>query len=67
MIIVISPNKLIAAGLTNPSNGHARIGIPQHAVEIAPGIFSLRTAMDKVIVEEGYAVIKTRKKKFAPP
>ncbi len=67
MFIVISPNKLMAARPTNPSNGHAKVVIPPHAVEIAPGVFSLGTAMDKGRVVEGYAIIKTRKKKFAKP
>ncbi len=67
MIIVVSPSKLIAAGPANASNGHARVVIPPHAVEVAPGVFSLGTAMDKGRVVEGYAIIKTRKKKFAKP
>ena len=41
MFIVISPSKLIAAGPANPSNGHAKVVIPPHAVEVAPGVFSL--------------------------
>lgn len=39
-----------------PSNGHATVTIPAKAVEVAPGIFYLGTAMDNGRVVEGYAM-----------
>jgi hypothetical protein len=67
MIAMISANTLIAAGPTNPSRGHAKVVIPPHAAEIAPGIFHLGIALDKGRVVEGYAIITPHKKKFAKP
>ena len=40
----------------NPSNGHATVTIPAKAVEVAPGIFYLGTAMDNGRLVEGYAM-----------
>lgn len=67
MITMISANILIAAGPANPSRGHAKVVIPPHAAEIAPGIFHLGTALDKGRVVEGYAIITPHKKKFLKP
>ncbi len=67
MITMISANTLIAAGPANPSRGHAKVVIPPHAAEIAPGIFHLGTALDKGRVVEGYAIITPHKKRFAKP
>jgi hypothetical protein len=56
-ISVVMPNSLIAAGPANPSKKPAWAGMPPHAVEVAPGIFYLGTAIDKGRVVEGYAII----------
>lgn len=67
VISIISPSELTAKGPANPSNGHGRVLIPAHAIEVAPGIFSLGSAMDKGRVVEGYVIITSGKKKFAKP
>jgi len=41
-----------------PSNGHAIVTIPDHAVQVAPGIFSLGTAVHEGKVVEGYAIVR---------
>lgn len=46
----------------NPSNNHASVIIPENAVELAPGVFSLGTAVDssgKIV--EGIAIIDYKK------
>jgi len=50
----------------NSPGGQATVVIPQNAVEVAPGIFSLGTAIDQGQVVEGYAFIDY-KKGFAKP
>jgi hypothetical protein len=45
----------------NPSGGHATVVMPAHAVEVAPGVFSLGRAIDKGKVVEGYAFIDYKK------
>ncbi|MBW2997690.1 hypothetical protein KY349_05095, partial [Candidatus Woesearchaeota archaeon] len=40
-----------------PSNGHATVSIPAHAVQLAPGVFSLGSAMHNGRLVEGYAII----------
>lgn len=45
----------------NPSGGHPTVVIPAHAVEVAPGVFSLGRAIDKGRVVEGYAFIDYKK------
>jgi len=57
---------LVAAKPADASKGHRRVVIPPRAVEVAPGVFSLGTAMDKGRVVEGYAII-THKKGFGKP
>ncbi len=49
--------ELMAAGV-NPSRGHAAVAIPGHAIEVAPGVFSLGSAVDvDGRVVEGYAIV----------
>jgi hypothetical protein len=43
-----------------PSKGKAVVKIPAHAVEVAPGVFSLGTAIHNGKVVEGYAVFKNK-------
>lgn len=40
-----------------PSQGHATVFIPAHAVEVTPGVFSLGTTLHDGRVVEGYAII----------
>jgi len=40
-----------------PSNGHATITIPEHAVEVTPGVFSLGNAVADGQVVEGYMIV----------
>jgi len=67
-VLVSASKPDLTAPLTtvNPSEGQATIAIPAHAVEVAPGVFSLGTAMDNGRVVEGYAVI-TYKEGFGKP
>lgn len=51
----------------NPSGGQAMVVIPAHAVELAPGVFFLGTAMDNGKLVEGYAYIDYRKGYGKPP
>jgi hypothetical protein len=66
-ISVVMPNSLIAAGPPNSSKKPAWVGMPPHAVEVAPGIFYLGTAIDKGRVVEGYAIIRPAKGRRAKP
>ena len=49
-----------------PSNGHATVSMPAHAVEVTPGVFSLGNSIDNGQVVEGYAII-TYKEGFGKP
>ncbi|MBW2991659.1 matrixin family metalloprotease [Candidatus Woesearchaeota archaeon] len=40
-----------------PSNGKAVVRIPAKAIEVAPGVFSLGTAVDNGVKVEGYMII----------
>ncbi len=40
-----------------PSQGHATVTIPEHAVEITPGVFSLGTTLKNGNVVEGFAFV----------
>lgn len=50
----------------NPSNGHAIVAIPAQAIEVAPGVFSLGTAIDNDQLVEGYMIFR-RDENFAKP
>ncbi|MBU1130104.1 matrixin family metalloprotease [Patescibacteria group bacterium] len=45
----------------NPSNNRAIVKIPEHAVEVAPGVFNLGTAMDNGKEVQGYAFVHYKK------
>ena len=66
---------LVLAGVPNfqstevvPSNGHANVKIPENAVEVAPGIFSLGVHVDPTTGQdvEGYAIFKYKKENAKP-
>ena len=44
----------------NPSDNNAVVSIPNHAVEVAPGVFSLGSAIDPQTgrIVDGYAIVK---------
>lgn len=51
-----------------PSNGKATVTIPSHAIEVAPGVFSLGTAADvdgKIV--EGFLFVDYKKENAKPP
>lgn len=45
----------------NPSGGRATVLIPEHAIEVAPGVFSLGTGLDHGRIVEGYAFLRYKK------
>lgn len=60
LFVLAQPPEGVAAGV-NPSNGHATVTIPPNAVEVAPGIFSLGSAVDvDGTVVEGFMVFHHR-------
>lgn len=69
IILVLISISLVVADVPNfevvevvPSNEHASVTIPEDAVEIAPGIFSLGTTVDiDGAVLEGYAIVDYKK------
>ncbi|MFH0836128.1 MAG: matrixin family metalloprotease [Candidatus Micrarchaeota archaeon] len=59
---------LVAAGLifavtvpVNPSKGHAVVSIPDHAVQVAPGVFDLGYAMHEGKLVKGFAFVDYKK------
>lgn len=66
-VVLVFAAKVLAAkpnfGLAtvNPSGGRATVVIPEHAIEVAPGVFSLGTALDHGRVVEGYAFLRYKK------
>ncbi len=67
ILIGLFPGESTAREQSNPSKGRGKLVIPSHAVEIAPRIFRLGTAMDKGRVVEGYAIVTHGKGRFAKP
>jgi len=61
------PSELTAREQDDSSKGRGKVKIPPNAVEIAPRIFRLGTAIDKGRVVEGYAIVTPGKGKFARP
>jgi len=61
-ITLLAVNFSYAAG-----RGRGKVSIPPHAVEVAPGIFKLGTAVDRGKVVEGYAIITRGGRHFARP
>ena len=58
-------NPKVAADV-GPSNGHATVSIPAHAVEVAPGVFSLGNAMHEGRMVQGYAYVHYKEAKGKP-
>lgn len=50
----------------DPSKGNAAVAIPEHAVQVAPGVFSLGTAVHEGKVVEGYAIVRYKDAKGKP-
>ncbi|GAG80347.1 unnamed protein product, partial [marine sediment metagenome] len=57
LVSAVKPDLASLPTTVNPSEGQATVVIPAHAVEVAPGVFSLGTAIDNGRVVEGYAII----------
>jgi hypothetical protein len=59
----------ISTGAIAQPKDHARVRIPSHAVELAPGLFYLGTAVENGVTVEGYAILMKdkSKKNFAKP
>ncbi len=51
----------------DPSEGQAKVCIPETAIEVSPGVFSLGTSVDNGKVVEGYAYIDYKKGFGKPP
>ena len=66
LVSAVKPDLTFLLDTVNPSEGQATVFIPAHAVEVAPGVFSLGTAIDNGRVVEGYAII-TYKEGFGKP
>ena len=49
-----------------PSKGKAPVKIPDHAREVAPGVFKLGISIDKGRIVEGYAIVDYREKGAKP-
>lgn len=52
---------VIAAKPADAPKGRGVVSIPEHAREVAPGVFSLGTAIDNGRVVEGYAFVRYKK------
>lgn len=57
-VVVIAARPDFVLADVNPSAGNARVVIPQHAVEVTPGVFSLGTAVHEGKVVQGYAIVR---------
>lgn len=60
-VVVAKPDLVFERTAANPSQQKATVIIPRRAVEVAPGIFSLGTALDNGRVVEGYAFVDYKK------
>ncbi len=67
LVLATKPD-FLAAKVTNPVTGEVKntVTIPPRAIEVAPGVFSLGTAIDNGRFVEGYAIINY-KKGYAKP
>lgn len=61
LVLAGKPNLERQVVNVNPSGGKATVAIPAKAVEVAPGVFSLGTAIDNGRIVEGYAIINYKK------
>lgn len=59
LVVAAKPDS--TPGKANTAGGHPQVVMPAHAVEVAPGVFSLGRAIDKGRVVEGYAFIDYKK------
>jgi len=69
MLMVALISLFIFTGALAQPPDHARVRIPSHAVELAPGLFYLGTAVENGVTVEGYAILMKDKvkKNFAKP
>lgn len=61
MALIFSGQSVLAGKPDLTPGGRAKVVIPAHATQVAPGVFSLGTAKDKGRVVEGYAFIHFKK------
>lgn len=61
LVIAIKPNLTPKPVEVTPSNGNAKVVIPAHAVEVAPGIFHLGSVQQNGKTVEGYVFVDYRK------
>lgn len=67
LVSAAKPDLTPQLSTVNPSGGQATVVIPAHAVEVAPGVFSLGIAIDNGRVVEGYAIIDYKEGFGKPP
>lgn len=69
MLMVALISLFIFTGALAQPPDHAKLRIPSHAVELAPGLFYLGTAVENGVTVEGYAILMKDKvkKNFAKP
>ncbi len=58
--VIALPGLTQTLATVNPSDNHAIVLIPRHAMEVAPGVFSLGSAVDPQTgrIVDGYAIVK---------
>ena len=62
LAFVLADKPTSSPASVNPSQGHANVIIPENAIEVAPGVFSLGAAQDvDGTIVEGYAFVKQKK------
>ena len=66
ILALAKPDLTPSLAIVNPSNGNANIIIPENAVEVSPGVFSLGIAIDKGRIVEGYAFVDYKKEAVKP-
>ena len=66
MIVFISAFVFAAKPNIIPAKAENKVGIPAHAVKVAPGKYYLGKAIDKGKVVEGYMFVKNKKAKGKP-
>lgn len=68
LVLAAKPDSTQQAGEVTPSGGHASVIIPAHAVEVAPGVFSLGITQDiDGRIVEGFMFIDYKKANAKPP
>ena len=66
VVVAARPDVSLRVATVGPSQGHSTVVIPAHAVEVAPGVFSLGTAVDNGRVVEGYAFLRFKDRPAKP-